>query len=272
MLKAKVALVDLDGMIYAAGAVAETVYYTVDSLRFDFKTEANDYCDEHDIARKEIERHVDAQPVSHAINCLRTALDAAVRDADCDTYEAYLSPENNATFRTYIYPEYKANRANAHKPTHYKALRNWATRHGGAKIPVNMEADDIICIRAHELKERGVIVSVDKDFLQVPGTRYDWRKKQFIRTDDQQALMSLAKQVLIGDSVDNIKGCPGIGPAKANKILADVEDEEAVVQSCLAAYIRAYDGDEDKAIEEMRLNLRLVQLLKEPPNGELQFQ
>jgi 5'-3' exonuclease len=60
---------------------------------------------------------------------------------------------------------------------------------------------------------------------------------------------SFYKQILTGDAADNIIGLQGIGPVKAEKILAEAFDEEALYAACL----EAYDGDEARVLENGRL-------------------
>jgi hypothetical protein len=262
----RVALVDLDGMIYACAAIAETVYYTVDGVRFDYKSQANEHCDSTGINRDEIERGVDAQPASIAVNALNLTVDAAVREAKCDSREIFLSPEGNDNFRYKIYPEYKANRAKLVKPTHYKTLRNHAIKHMGAVVADGLEADDMLTIRANELGiDRWTMVTNDKDLQQTPGLHYDWRKKTLHEVDRDTAMKCLYTQVLTGDSIDNIKGCPGIGPAKARDALRDCEDEWEMLETCKWLYLKAYDFDEAEAMKDLKLNVRLVRMLQERP-------
>jgi hypothetical protein len=253
-------------MIYACAAIAETVYYTVDGMRFDYKSQANKHCDETGISRDEIEKGVHAEPASHAINALKLTVDAAVREAKCDDQEIYLSPTGNENFRFKIYPEYKANRNNAHKPVHYQALRDFAVKHMGAVIADKVEADDMLTIRANELGiDRWVMVTNDKDLQQTPGMHYDWRKKTLHEVDRDTAMRCLYTQVLVGDSVDNIKGCPGIGPAKAAHALRDAEDDTEMLEVCKWMYLKQFDFDEAEAMKELKLNIRLVRMLQERP-------
>lgn len=262
---AAIALIDLDGMIYACGAIAETVYYILDGQRFDFKKEANAYAEERDLDKADIEKDVDVQPSANAINAMNMAVQAAIRDAKCDVGELYLSPTGNANFRFEIYPEYKANRANAHKPHHYKTLRNHALKNLGAVLCDNIEADDEINIRANELTAQGkwwCIVTNDKDLKQIPGWHYDWKKKALIDVDIVEARQCLYMQVLQGDSVDNIKGCPGIGPAKAAKALKHAETDEEMLEVCKWLYVQAYGGDETEAMKMLKLNIRLIRMLQ----------
>lgn len=264
----KTALVDVDGMIYAAGAVAETVYYRVDGLRFDYKTQANAHCDNTGLDRKDIEKEVDASPVSHALNALKTTLTAAVRDAGCEGYEGFLSPTGNRNFRLELYPEYKANRKDSHKPVHYQALRDYSTKYLGVAVANNMEADDILSIRAHELGfDKVVIVSNDKDMRTIPTSHFDWKNKDkgVVEVSQFDAWVNFYTQLLVGDTVDNIKGCPGVGPAKARIVLKNKTTDEEMLHACFAKYIEVYDGDEQEARKMMTLNAQLLHLLETRP-------
>ena len=258
----KIALIDLDGMIYAAGAVTETVYYNVDGVRFDYKSQANSYCDEHEIPKEEIEKSVDAQPVSHALNALNLMVTSATDKAGCDVAECHLSPTDKQDFRYAIYPDYKANRKDSHKPTHYAALRKFAINTLKAKVAEGMEADDVLSIRSHELGDKCVIVTVDKDLLQCPGEHYNWKTKKAQTVSVEQAEDFLFLQILTGDSIDNIKGCPGIGPAKGKKALKDAATGPERIEVCRKLYAAAYDGDQVEADKQLKLNIQLVRMLR----------
>lgn len=267
MSASKTALLDIDSMIIAAGALGEEVYYVVGQVRFDNKSQANDYCDTHGADRADIERKVDAMPAAHAIGILKQIVKAAVSEAGCDAYEAYLSPTNKSNFRFTLYPDYKANRKNVIKPVHFEALRRYAVKTLGAEVVDGMEADDMLAIRAFELGfDKVVIVSVDKDMRQIPTFHYDWRKKgPIVKVTPIGAWRTFYTHVLMGDSVDNIKGCPKVGPVKAKTILKDCTDEAEMLEATRQAFIKAYDGDEDMGTEEFKLNARLVMLLNERP-------
>ena len=56
-------------------------------------------------------------------------------------------------------------------------------------------------------------------------------------------------QILTGDAIDNIIGLKGIGPVKAGKLLKECDNEMELYAACVAAY----DGNEDRVIENARL-------------------
>ncbi len=82
----------------------------------------------------------------------------------------------------------------------------------------HLEADDLIAMAAYEATERGedwAIVSIDKDFMQIPGKHYNWVREELIVIDEDRARQLHAIQCLMGDNVDNIKGIPGMGEVGA---------------------------------------------------------
>ena len=66
--------------------------------------------------------------------------------------------------------------------------------------------------------EDTIIVSDDKDLQTIAG--YHYNKGEVIEVSEQQALKNFYTQVLTGDTADNYKGCRGVGPVKAERILA----------------------------------------------------
>jgi len=177
---------------------------------------------------------------------------------DESSYEVFLTAKRNGdspNFRDQIYSAYKANRKDKPRPRHLSFCRDYLIINYNAKESFGAEADDYIATRATELGENAIIASVDKDFLQVPCTFYNVNKREFTKITPEQGLWFFYNQLLVGDSVDNIKGAKGIGPVKAAKILKGAESELDLWKRCL----EAYEGDRNAAV----LNARLVWLQRE---------
>ena len=129
-------------------------------------------------------------------------------------------------FRKDIYPDYKSNRKRDEDLKPYLAL-GWEhmKEKWGAIEAHNMEADDLVCIWAHEARDmemQYVICGIDKDLKQIPGNHYNYHKETWEFVDDDMANYNLMVQCLTGDSGDNIPGLRGIGPKKAEGILQGV--------------------------------------------------
>lgn len=141
------------------------------------------------------------------------------------TWELHLTGKTNFRIDVATTAPYKGNRK-SEKPVHYNLLREYLEASWGASVSEGIEADDVLAIRATELGDSSVIVSLDKDLDQVPGWHYNFAKKNLYQIDEQTGLFLFYKQMLTGDRVDNIKGVRGIGDVKAEKLLKDKTEAE----------------------------------------------
>jgi DNA polymerase-1 len=139
-----------------------------------------------------------------------------------DVYSMVYQDIGHNNFRKYFYPDYKANRPEA--PEFYTTWKNTiieAFNELGAIGVKIIESDDVLNIGYYKFKEEYdvIIISADKDLDQIPGEHYNPRKHVSYSVALDEAIKSLRVQLLMGDTTDNIKGLPGIGPKKAEKIL-----------------------------------------------------
>ena len=139
-------------------------------------------------------------------------------------YEVWLSGENN--FRYQVYPEYKANRIGMPRPKFENEVKDFLKREWGALISNGCEADDMLGVRQCEVGEESTICTIDKDLWQIPGWKYNFVKKERSYVGLVEGIRYFYYQMLVGDTADNIKGVPGIGPKKAERILDQGEDED----------------------------------------------
>jgi 5'-3' exonuclease len=160
---------------------------------------------------------------------------------------------------------YKGNRT-APKPAHLSVLRTHLVEEWGAVVIDCQEADDAIAIEATKLQDNYIIASVDKDLDQIAGWHYNFVKKIGYNITPEEGMFRFYKQILTGDASDNIIGINGIGPVKADKLLAEAEDENEMYSICL----EQYDGNEDRVIENARLLWlrRYENELWQPPSKE----
>lgn len=167
---------------------------------------------------------------------------------DAPSYQLYLTGGGNFRFDFASIQPYKGTRVSA-KPTHYADLRDHMITEWGAILVEGQEADDAIAIEATKDLDNSLIVSTDKDFLQVPTNHYNFVKDEFQKVTEWEGLVSLYTQMLTGDRVDNIRGCVGIGKVKAAKALQYAYDEEGLYN----AVVTCYKGNEEELYENARL-------------------
>jgi len=132
-------------------------------------------------------------------------------------------PDN---FRVDLFSDYKGNRtkSKSNRPDWFLDLKSEvAKEYEGCILTDNCEADDMIRVWANECTAanmKRVIVSVDKDLDCITGIHYNPRKGVFHDIDEDYAEWFYWKQILMGDTTDNIPGLPKVGPKKAENILS----------------------------------------------------
>lgn len=200
-------------------------------------------------------------------------------DTDAD-HIAVIFDRARKTFRSDIYPEYKA-----HRPPppddlipQFELVRE-ATRALGLKA-VDMdgfEADDLIATYAKQAREKGAqvtIVSSDKDLMQLVGdgvVMYDAMKNRTIGPEEVREKFGVGPervidvQALAGDSADNVPGVEGIGVKTAAQLINEYGDLEAVLQN--AEHIKQPKRRERliEQAENARISKQLVTLSLDVP-------
>jgi DNA polymerase I len=142
----------------------------------------------------------------------------------------------STSFRNRIYPAYKANREPPPEDLklQFERCREFC-RHAG--IPefghAEYEADDIVgtlMTRCRREGLRATLVTRDKDFAQLIGegdVYWDYTDNAHYRYHEIEDRFGVAPErfadflALMGDSVDNIKGVPGVGPKTAAALMKE---------------------------------------------------
>lgn len=196
-------------------------------------------------------------------------------------YIAAVFESGQPTHRMEEFPAYKANRAEM-PPDLADQIANIRRVLEAMRIPIlqypAFEADDVIGTIARRAEKDGVevvIVSSDKDMLQLVTDRvsmlnpakddawYDPAKvKEFmgVRPDQIVDLLSL-----MGDSVDNIPGAPGIGDKGARALLEEFETVEAAIERAAEVQRKAYRESLQNNAEQIRMSKRLATIATEVP-------
>jgi DNA polymerase I len=198
-----------------------------------------------------------------------------MKPEDKPTHLAVVFDLSERTFRTEMYPEYKA-----HRPEPPDDLR---PQFGLIREAVHafdlpcleqkgFEADDLIATYVRQACEAGAtstIVSSDKDLMQLVNDRvvmFDTMKDKKIGRAEVIEKFGVPPdkvievQALIGDSTDNVPGVPGIGVKTAAQLIGEYGDLETLLA-------RAGEIKQDKRrqtlidnAEQARLSKKLVTL------------
>lgn len=150
------------------------------------------------------------------------------------------------TFRHDMYAEYKGKRDKTPEDlvSQIKELKNVLKTMGiCVKEMQEIEADDIIGSFTRKFNEEFILVSGDKDLLQLVNNNTTvWLTQKGISNVlkvDEAVLMSefnlkpyqvIELKAIMGDSSDNIPGVPGIGKIGASKLIADYENLDNVYE------------------------------------------
>ena len=152
----------------------------------------------------------------------------------------------SSSFRTEIYPEYKANRdpAPPELKRQFEQCRRYVRALGVMELgSPTYEADDLIGSLVEHGRRNGrpsTIVSRDKDLTQLLGEDdvfWDFAGKGKLRYDQIPASFGVVPEqiadflALAGDAVDNIKGVPGVGKKTAEKLLQHFGSLDAIYEN-----------------------------------------
>jgi len=165
-----------------------------------------------------------------------------------ESYQGYITGKTNFRNEIAVTAPYKGNRT-APKPKHLELIRDYLVSAWDFKISDNEEADDCIAIEHVANNYQTIIASIDKDFMQLKGKHWNYVKKEMKEVSEHEALINFYMQVLTGDRTDNIIGIKGIGPVKAERILAGCESAAEMYLAC----VEAYGGTTDRVIENAKL-------------------
>lgn len=254
----KFLLIDGDGLVYRAAFAAEKTKYLVELCNevqggaTYLHAETAKEADEHEgivWKRKELEPEEKALTI---YDVMLKDIEAHYGSEDFKTV-VFLSPDlGNYREQLANRARYKGNRSDNPRPSHYRAVVSHALARG-ANLAVGQEADDELGIAATSTPG-SIIVSIDKDLMQIPGRHYDFVKKEELNVTPKEGTKFFYQQVLSGDSVDNVPGIEGIGPVKAKKLLEKAESPLECWNIALKAYEAKYgEYSFDYALETARL-------------------
>jgi DNA polymerase I len=196
------------------------------------------------------------------------------------THIAVIFDAGAVTFRNRLYDDYKA-----HRPPppddlipQFKLVRDATEAFGVPSIELeDWEADDLIAAYAKSANDAGAqvtIVSSDKDLMQLirPGVEMlDPIKQKPIGPAEVMEKFGVTPdkmievQALIGDSVDNVPGVPGIGPKGAAQLINEFGDLETVLAAAPAMKPSKRRDNLLEHAEKARLSRELVTLRTDAP-------
>ena len=193
------------------------------------------------------------------------------------THIAVIFDHKDKTFRSDIYQNYKANRPPPPEDLvpQFQLIRDATEAFGFIAIDKKgYEADDIIATLSKKATEEGAIVTIfssDKDLMQLVSNdikMYDPIRNIFIDIDRVKEKFGVTPdkvidvQALVGDTVDNVPGVPGVGVKTASSLISEFGNVETLIEKCNTINkdrIRKLISDN---VDKIILSKRLVTLHK----------
>jgi 5'-3' exonuclease len=168
---------------------------------------------------------MDKPTLEQALNGIDSRVETILTNCNANAYVGFLTGRSG--YRYQVSSTYKANRKHRPKPIIFYALREYLKQKYSFKEFDGLEADDLVAYYGVNNEDcKVVICSPDKDVLhQCIGKHFNYQKVEFVTTSETDAEKFLWKQVLMGDSTDNIQGIPGVGIKTAENWLKDRENE-----------------------------------------------
>jgi len=255
-------------IVYRAGFAAEHTFWKIvhdgEEREFETRKAMLEYAEGLGLKPGQyvVESRREVEPLPNALYNVRSIINTAAEAMQADPKDdviVYLSGPTNFRNGVATIKPYKGNRDAAHKPVHGPEIKAMMRREYRVHTSEDEEADDLIAYEhyADWLRDphSSVIATIDKDLDMVPGLHYNFVKQEAYDVTPEQGIWNFYKQVLTGDTTDNIPGLDGIGPVRAAKILPGVgSGEEDLFRSVLAAYEVAYgEGSRDRLLEVCRL-------------------
>ncbi|MFT8775533.1 MAG: DNA polymerase I [Gluconacetobacter liquefaciens] len=196
------------------------------------------------------------------------------------THLAVIFDAGRLTFRNELYDQYKAHRPEPPEDLRpqFALVRDATSAFGVPGIEeAGWEADDLIAAYARRVTDAGgrcTIVSSDKDLMQLirPGVEMqDPIRQKPIGPAEVEAKFGVTPdkvidvQALIGDSVDNVPGVPGIGPKTASALIAEYGSLDAILAAAPAMKASKRRDNLIEHAERARLSRELVTLREDAP-------
>lgn len=206
----------------------------------------------------------------HFEGAASSIIDTTLRDIATETgisnMRIYLTGSNNFRYKVAKTKPYKGNRATMVRPKYLQHCIEYLIKNYNACIMHNYEADDGIA--TDMVNRKAIHCGIDKDLFQIAGLHYNYVNKEWFEVSAEEAELILYRQVLMGDTSDNIPGLPRVGAKTAETIIndPDLAHEDALDYYKEICALKLPEVDplqyflEQKTLIEMVTNVDLLQM------------
>lgn len=167
-------------------------------------------------------------------------------------------------FRKQISKTYKANRVKRDIPEILWQLHEHVSNSYESKKGIGVETDDIVARYWKELtdtfgRNEVIIVSIDKDYKQLPCIMYNYHSKHqcFYDISEAEAKRNFYTQMIVGDTADNINFCKGYGEKYCLNAFKDCLSDYSYIRVVFSLYRKIYRNKARMKFIECYLLLKL---------------
>ena len=157
-----------------------------------------------------------------------------------DINEIILFGFGKNNFRKKLSTSYKANRK-YELPEFFNHVKEFVLEVYDVEVANGMETDDLVAVFAEKIGyDKCIIVSIDKDYLNLPGLKYNYRTKLLSDVSEGEAMRNFYTQMITGDTADNVNFCKGYGKKYAEKAFKGVVSEFGYQRKVLHLFKKIY--------------------------------
>jgi hypothetical protein len=196
----------------------------------------------------------ETEPIEHTLHSVKLMVEKILGNfPQRDYHRGYLGGKDNFRKKLATILPYKAKRKPA--PPVLQDIRQYLIEMWDAEVINGREADDALGCEQEMNKDKStVICTTDKDLDMIPGYHYNWTKGPrgtIYYVSRATADYAFYTQLLVGDkATDNIPGIDGLGPVRAERLLAGKTPGEmlGIIQK---EYQRQYGDNWLSALKEV---------------------
>ena len=220
-------LIDGDILAFACASVGDGhVWKSSDGHRERYKKDILTHCESKNLSVLDLKEEYIPEPIENVLHSLKLMLESVFDSFECvNSYQIYLTGKNNYRNDVGTILKYKGNRDGTRRPHWLPKCRDYLVEQWGARVEEGQEADDALGIAQYgeAVNHLGefidgpdqldtCICSIDKDLLAIPGNHYNWNSDKHVVVTPIEGMRNFYKQLVTGDSTDNILGLYGVGP------------------------------------------------------------
>jgi len=219
-MSSKIALIDGDELAYKVALRYQQIWYSTtkdDKVLYNFKNKADAIESIGNRQDLDIIQEIVALPPNGMEDMIDSYISGILLETKATDIKLYLSGEDNFRYKLATFVPYKGNRVGDNKPIYLKYIKDLLWERGAEFLPF-LEADDMMS-SGISLFDNPIICSTDKDLRTVPSLNFNISTKLLQIITPDQARHNFFKQLLVGDTVDNIPSPYLLGEVGAEKFL-----------------------------------------------------